>query len=131
MDESIRFAYEHGFVETMYGRKRYLQDELNSANHQIKEFGERAAINAPLQGAAADLVKMAMIEVYKQLKNRNLKSKMIIQVHDELVLEVEKRELEEVKEIVKTAMELNQPLLVPLKIDMQIGTSWMESEDEQ
>lgn len=131
MDESVRSAYEHGYVETLYGRKRYLENELTSSNHQIKEFGERAAINAPLQGTAADLVKMAMIEVYKQLKLRNLKSKMIIQVHDELVLEVEKTELDEVKEIVRSAMELNQPLLVPLKIDMQVGSSWMEVDDEK
>ena len=131
MEETIRFAHQNGYVETMYGRKRYLQDELNSSNHQIREFGERAAINAPMQGAAADLVKLAMVEVHKQLKEKHLKSKMIIQVHDELVLEVDKTELEEVKEIVKSAMEMNQPLLVPLKIDIQIGSSWMESEDEE
>ncbi len=131
MDNAVHFAYKHGYVETIYGRKRYLQDELASSNRQIKEFGERAAINAPLQGTAADLVKLAMIEVYKQLKERGLKSKMIIQVHDELVLEVDKNELEEVKNIVKTAMELNQPLLVPLVIDMQIGESWMEVTDEK
>ena len=131
MDNSIHFAYEHGYVETMYGRKRYLQDELSSSNKQIKEFGERAAINAPLQGAAADLVKLAMIDVHKELKARNLKSKMIIQVHDELVLEVAKTELEQVKEIVKTAMEQGQPLLVPLKIDMEFGSSWMEMGNEE
>ena len=131
MDNSIHFAYEHGYVETMYGRKRYLQDELSSSNKQIKEFGERAAINAPLQGAAADLVKLAMIDVHKEVKARNLKSKMIIQVHDELVLEVAKTELEQVKEIVKTAMEQGQPLLVPLKIDMEFGSSWMEMGNEE
>lgn len=131
MDSSIQYAYDHGYVETMYGRKRYLQDELSSSNRQIKEFGERAAINAPLQGAAADLVKLAMIDVYKQLTERNLKSKMIIQVHDELVLEVAKDELQEVKEIVKTAMEQGQPLLVPLKIDMEYGSSWMEMGNEE
>ena len=131
MEETINFAHQNGYVKTMYGRKRYLQDELNASNHQIREFGERAAINAPMQGAAADLVKLAMIEVHKQLKERNLKSKMIIQVHDELVLEVDKTELEEVKKIVQDAMEMNQPLLVPLKIDIQVGSSWMENEDEE
>lgn len=131
MDSSIKYAHEHGYVETIYGRKRYLQDELTSSNKQIKEFGERAAINAPLQGSAADLVKLAMIEVYKQLNERKLKSKLIIQVHDELVLEVAKDELEEVKEIVKTAMEQGQPLLVPLKIDMESGSSWMEMSNEE
>ena len=131
MEETINFAHQNGYVKTMYGRKRYLQDELNASNHQIREFGERAAINAPMQGAAADLVKLAMIEVHKQLKERNLKSKMIIQVHDELVLEVDKTELEEDKKIVQDAMEMNQPLLVPLKIDIQVGSSWMENEDEE
>ena len=131
MDETIHYAHQHGYVETIYGRKRYLQDELNSSNHQIREFGERAAINAPMQGAAADLVKLAMIEVHKQLKERNLKSKMIVQVHDELVLEVEKSELEEVKEIVKNAMEMGQPLLVPLKIDIAVSSSWMEIDGEE
>ena len=131
MDETVKFAHENGYVETIYGRKRYLLDELNSSNHQIREFGERAAINAPMQGAAADLVKLAMIEVDKQLKQRNLKSKMIVQVHDELVLEVEKSELDEVKEIVKAAMEINQPLLVPLKIDIAISSSWMEMDEEE
>lgn len=131
MNETIQYAYDNGYVETMYGRKRYLQNELMSSNRQIKEFGERAAINAPMQGAAADLVKFAMLEVHRQLKQRGLKSKMIIQVHDELVLEVEKAELEEVKQIVQSAMELGQPLLVPLKIDVQVGSSWMESENEE
>ena len=130
MENTIQNAYNYGYVETIYGRKRYLESELNSPNRQIKEFAERAAINAPLQGAAADLVKMAMINVHSELKNRNLKSKMILQVHDELVLEVLKTELEEVKEIVQTGMELNQPLLIPLKIDMQCGESWMEVENE-
>jgi len=131
MDETVHFAHQHGYVETMYGRKRYLQDELNASNHQIREFGERAAINAPMQGAAADLVKLAMIEVHKQLKERNLKSKMVVQVHDELVLEVEKSELEEVKDIVVKAMEMGQPLLVPLKIDVAVSSSWMEVDGEE
>jgi len=126
MNETIDFAYKNGYVETMYGRKRYMLDQLLSSNHQIKEFAERAAINQPLQGAAADLIKTAMIELYKQLISKGLKSKIILQVHDELVLEVLKTELDEVKGIVKSAMELGQPLLVPLKVDMQAGESWME-----
>lgn len=126
MDETVRNAHEKGYVETMYGRKRYLKDELLSSNRQIKEFAERAAINQPLQGAAADLIKIAMIELHKKLVENNLKTKIILQVHDELVLEVLKSELEQVKALTLDAMELNQPLLVPLKIDVAISNSWME-----
>jgi DNA polymerase-1 len=97
-----------------------------SPNFQIREFAQRAAINQPLQGTAADLIKMAMIEVDKQLTEQNLKTKMIMQVHDELVFEVPQDELEQVKELVLNAMELNQPLRVPLEVDINCGTSWKE-----
>ena len=92
----------------------------------IREFGKRAAINQPLQGTAADLIKLAMIETYRQLNNHNLKSKMVMQVHDELVIEVQKEEQDEVKEIVVKAMELNQPLAIPLKVDVNLGRTWQE-----
>ena len=92
----------------------------------IREFGKRAAINQPMQGTAADLMKIAMIDFSKNLKEHNLKSKMIIQVHDELVVEVLKTELEEVVNLVKEAMELNQPLSVPLVVDVNTGESWKE-----
>ena len=92
----------------------------------IREFGKRAAINQPLQGTAADLIKLAMIETYKELNNHNLKSKMVMQVHDELVIEVQKEEQDEVKEIVVKAMELNQPLAIPLKVDVNLGRTWQE-----
>jgi len=126
MTDEIAFVNEHGYVETQFGRKRYLASELSSPNFQIREFAQRAAINQPLQGTAADLIKMAMIEVDKQLMEHNLKTKMIMQVHDELVFEVPKEELETVKEVVKTAMELGQPLKVPLELDINYGTSWKE-----
>lgn len=126
MAYEVDFVNKYGYVETMFGRKRYLASELMSPNFQIREFASRAAINQPLQGSAADLIKMAMIEVEKQLEAHGLKTKMIMQVHDELVFEVPKDELEEVKEIVKTAMELNQPLKVPLELDMNCGSSWKE-----
>jgi DNA polymerase-1 len=116
----------NGYVETMFGRKRYLASELLSPNFQIREFAQRAAINQPLQGSAADLIKMAMIEVDKQLSNQNLKTKMIMQVHDELVFEVPQEELETVKVLVKNAMELNQPLKVPLEVDINCSSSWKE-----
>ena len=118
-------AHEKGYVETMYGRKRYLGDELRSRNKAIREFAERAAINAPLQGTAADLIKISMIRLHKELSN--FQSKMILQVHDELVLEIPKDELITVSEIVKTSMELDQPLIVPLVIDIASGPSWMEA----
>ncbi len=126
MDSKREFVAQNGYVETMYGRKRYLGAELMSPNFQIREFAQRAAINQPLQGTAADLIKMAMIEVDKLLSEKGLKTKMIMQVHDELVFEVPQEELEVVKSIVTEAMELNQPLSVPLEIDINCGTSWKE-----
>lgn len=128
MENSIQEAYRFGYARTIYGRKRYLLDELMSSNHNIKEFAQRAAINTPLQGAAADLIKLAMIDLYKKLEQKNLKSKMIMQVHDELILETYKDELEQVKELVRESMELNQPLKVPLVVDTAYGPSWMEAE---
>lgn len=127
MQSTVQSAYETGCVTTLYGRKRYLGDELNSRNKSIREFAQRAAINAPLQGTAADLIKLAMIRLYKELCNKNFKSKIILQVHDELVLEVPKEELVDVSELVKTCMELGQPLTVPLVVDMAAGESWMET----
>jgi len=126
MDDKKDFANQNGYVETIYGRKRYLATELLSPNFQIREFAQRAAINQPLQGSAADLIKMAMIEVDKQLNMQGLKAKMIMQVHDELVFELPKEELEILKPIVIKAMELNQPLRVPLEVDINCGTSWKE-----
>ncbi len=125
MDSTVNFAMQNGYVETVFGRKRYLP-ELQSPNMMIREFAKRAAINQPIQGTAADLMKYAMIECAKQFKINNIKSKMILQVHDEIVVETFKSELEKVKEIVKSAMELNQPLRVPLKIDINTGETWKE-----
>ena len=119
-------AHQEGFVETLYGRKRYLGAELNSRNAKIREFAQRAAINAPLQGTSADLIKMAMVKLHKELKN--YKSKIILQVHDELVLEVPKGELDEVKNLTIKAMELNQPLKVPLRVDTKFAKTWREGE---
>ena len=126
MEGTILEAEKKGYVETIFGRKRYLETELASSNAMIREFGKRAAINQPMQGTAADLMKIAMIEFSKKLKENNLKSKMIIQVHDELVVEVLKSELDEVTKLVKMAMELNQPLSVPLVVDVNVGESWKE-----
>lgn len=127
MQGTIRFAHEHGYVETIFGRKRYLLNDLASPNHAIREAAERAAINQPLQGTAADLLKMAMIELDKKVKENNLRSKMIMQVHDELIIEVASGELDVVKALTIEAMELNQQLLVPLVVDVNYGKSWLEN----
>ena len=126
IEETIAEAYEKGYVETLYGRRRYLADELHSSTRQIKEFAERAAINTPLQGTAADLIKVAMVDLFKKLNENKLKSKIIMQVHDELILEVPKSELEMAKKLTVSAMELNQPLKVPLKVDVNVAESWKE-----
>ena len=126
MEDTINFVTEHGYVQTIYGRKRYLANELTSSTRQIKEFALRAAINAPIQGTAADLIKIAMIELKKKFDEYNVFSKLILQVHDELVIEAKKSELDLVKKLVKESMELNQPLLVPLVVDINVNTSWME-----
>lgn len=126
MEGTVLEAEEKGFVETILGRKRYLATELSSSNGMIREFAKRAAINQPIQGTAADLMKIAMIDFSKKLKENNLKSKMIMQVHDELVVEVVKSELDIVTNLVKEAMELQQPLSVPLVVDVNVGESWKE-----
>ena len=127
MDDTIKFAYAHGYVETLYGRKRYLSSGLLSTNGKIQEAAQRAAINAPIQGTAADIMKLAMVRLQNDFEKNNIKSKIIIQVHDELVIETVDTEIEQVKQLVQNAMELNQPFLVPLKVDINVGKSWMES----
>lgn len=127
MDSMEEFVQKEGYVETIFGRKRYLESEINSPNGMIREFGKRAAINHPMQGSASDLIKIAMIDFSKKLKENHLKSKMIMQVHDELVVEVEKTELETVKKLILQSMELGQPLRVPLLVDINTGETWQES----
>ncbi len=119
-------AHKTGKVETLAGRTRDLSRDLQSTNRSVREFAERAAFNTPLQGSAADLMKVAMIRLQRKLQEAGLQSRMILQVHDELVLEVPDAELEQVKALVLWAMELDQPLRVPLVIDLYAGPSWME-----
>ena len=126
INNTLITAHQEGYVETLYGRKRYLGAELNSRNAKIREFAQRAAINAPLKGTSADLIKMAMVKLHNELKD--YKSKIILQVHDELVLEVPKEELEEIKNLTVEAMELNQPLKVPLRVDTKYAKTWREGE---
>lgn len=126
MDATVKQAEIDGFVETIFGRKRYLRDELESSNAMIREFAKRAAINQPMQGTAADLIKIAMIKFSQKLEENNLNSKMILQVHDELVVEADKKELPLVKKLIREAMELDQPLRVPLVVDISTGDTWKE-----
>ena len=126
MYETIDFAQKNGYVETIYGRKRWLDTGLYASSYKEREAAERAAINAPLQGSAADLIKIAMVKLQKSISRLKLKSKIVIQVHDELVLEVLKSEQELVENLVREAMEQGQPLTVPLKVDIALGQNLME-----
>lgn len=127
MDNAVRDAKEKGYVTTLLNRRREIP-EIRSKNFNLRSFGERTAMNTPIQGSAADIIKIAMVRVYQQLKNKNLKSKVILQVHDELILEVHKDELEEVKEIVKWQMENAVILDVPLEVEMNIGNNWYDTK---
>jgi DNA polymerase-1 len=124
--EQIEFAQDNGYVQTISGRRRYLKD-INSQNAVVRGAAERNAVNAPIQGSAADIIKIAMINIHNRLKSENLKSKMLLQVHDELVFDAYKPELEQLKEIVKYEMENAFKLEVPLVVDMGIGENWLEA----
>jgi DNA polymerase-1 len=126
MDKSILLARQNGYAETIFGRKRILND-INSHNHIVKSLAERNAINAPIQGSSADIIKIAMINIYNKIKENKLESKMILQVHDELNFDVKKSELEKMKEIIKYEMENAVSLKVPLLIDIGIGNNWYEA----
>ncbi len=126
MDKQIELARNQGFVQTIKGRKRYLSD-INSANAIVRGMAERNAINAPIQGSAADIIKIAMIKIYAQLKEQGLKSKMILQVHDELNFDTLKTELEVVKKIVKTEMENAVDIGVALTVEMNAADNWLDA----
>jgi DNA polymerase-1 len=126
MDQNILFAREHGYVETMMGRRRYLRD-INSGNHTIRSFAERNAINAPVQGSSADMIKIAMIKIFNEMTARKLKSKMILQVHDELVFDAHKTELEVLKPLVEEGMKNAIKMEVPVVVDMNTGSNWLEA----
>lgn len=126
MDKSIEKARECGYAETIYHRRRYLED-INSSNMTTKNFAERNAINAPIQGSAADIMKLAMISLHQKIKKNNLNSIITLQVHDELVLEVEKNELEQIISLVKESMENATKLSVPLTVDVRYAENWLEA----
>jgi DNA polymerase-1 len=124
MSDTMNFARENGYVETIMGRRRYLRD-INSANAIVRGFAERNAINAPIQGSAADLIKIAMINIHKDIKSQNLKSKMTMQVHDELVFDVLKSEKEQMKQIITNRMKNAIKTLVPIEIEIGEGDNWL------
>jgi DNA polymerase-1 len=124
MDEAIHNAEEQGYVETLFGRRRILHD-INSRNRTVKGLAERNAINAPIQGSAADIMKLAMVEIARRFKEEGIASKMIMQVHDEVVIDTLNSEIEAVKRIVKEAMEGVAELRVPLIAEVNSADNWL------
>lgn len=127
MDKTIKEAHELGYVKTLFNRIRIIP-ELQNKNYMIRQAGERMALNTPIQGTSADIIKKAMVEVHKRFKEKNLKSKMILQIHDELVIDTKKEELEEVETILKETMENTYKLSVPLRVDINIGENLYEAK---
>lgn len=126
ISEQIDFAREHGYVQTVLGRRRYLKD-INGSNAVVRGAAERNAVNAPIQGSAADIIKIAMINIHRKLEEGNYKTKMLLQVHDELVFDVYKPELEELKTMIKTEMESAYTLSVPLDVELGVGDNWLQA----
>jgi DNA polymerase-1 len=126
MDAQMEFAREHGYVETILGRRRYLRD-INSSNAVVRGFAERNAINAPIQGSAADMIKVAMINVHKELKAMNVRTRLLLQVHDELVFDVPLEEVELVKPVIENAMKHAVKLSVPVEVGMGTGDNWLDA----
>jgi DNA polymerase-1 len=126
MENCIRLAKEKGYVETIMKRRRYLRD-INSNNASVRGFAERNAINAPIQGSAADMIKIAMIKIFDAMKNLGMKSRMILQVHDELVFDAHRSELETLKPLVGELMKNAIPLTVPVEVEMNVGENWLEA----
>jgi DNA polymerase-1 len=126
MDSTIAFAKANGYVETIMGRRRYLND-INSGNATVRGFAERNAINAPIQGSSADMIKIAMISIYNEMVNLNLKTRMILQVHDELVFDVHRDEVEVMKILIEKNMKQAMKLSVPVEVDINIGENWLEA----
>ena len=126
MDDAVKKAHENGYVETIMMRRRYLKD-INSANAVVRGFAERNAVNAPIQGSAADIIKLAMIRVADAMKAKEVKSKMLLQVHDELVFDVHLDEVDLMKELVKTEMEAAVEMIVPMVVEMEIADNWLDA----
>lgn len=127
MDEAVEDAKKKGYIETMYNRRRYIP-ELTSKSYMVRKFGERVAMNTPIQGTAADIMKIAMINVFRELKDRKLNSKIVLQVHDELLIETDIKEKDEVRKILVNNMEHAAKLLVPLKVEVAEGENWYDAK---
>ena len=127
MDDIVEDAKEKGYVETLFHRRRQIP-ELKSSNYMVRQFGARAAMNTPIQGTAADIMKIAMIDVFNRLNNAGLKSKLVLQVHDELIIDTLVEEKEQVKEILKTSMENATKLKVPLKVELSEANDWYDAK---
>jgi len=126
MENTIETARQKGYVETLLGRRRYLRD-INSGNAVVRGYAERNAINAPIQGSAADIIKIAMINIYDKMSNMQLRSRMTLQVHDELVFDVYKPELESMLLLIKENMQNAIKINVPLDVDISSGNNWLEA----
>jgi DNA polymerase-1 len=126
MDKLVRDARETGFVETIMKRRRYLPD-INSANAVVRGYAERNAVNAPIQGSAADIIKMAMIRIHDEIEKQKMESRMILQVHDELVFDVPMHEIDAMGALVKTCMESAIEIDVPLDVQVEVGKNWLDA----
>ena len=126
MDDSVLTAKEKGYAETLLGRRRFLHN-INSSNRVVRQFEERVAINMPIQGTAADMIKLAMINIQNELQKRETKTKMVLQVHDELLFDAHKDEVEELRPLIKEMMENAMPMKVPILVETGIGDNWLDA----
>ena len=125
MDSQVEFCRENGYVTTIMGRKRYVK-EIKASSRMVRQMGERLAMNTPIQGSAADIIKLAMVKVYNAIKERGLKSSLILQVHDELIINTWKDEREEVEKLLVENMESAYRLAVELRADLNEGVNWYD-----
>jgi DNA polymerase-1 len=125
MDKTKKFARDKGYVTTMLNRRRYLP-EINSKNFNVRQFAERTAINTPIQGTAADMIKLAMVKIHKRMSG--MRSKMVLQVHDELVFDTHQDELDDLRKLVRSGMEKAIKLIVPVVVDIGVGDNWLDAK---
>jgi len=127
MEDTVEFAKENGYIATLFGRRRALP-EISARNKNIVNFGKRVAMNTPIQGTAADIIKIAMIRVYRRLMQENLSAQLILQVHDELIVEAPEHEVAQVEQLLKEEMEKAVSLKVQLKADVGVGKTWIDAK---
>jgi DNA polymerase-1 len=127
MDDNVAFAKENGYAKTLLGRRRYIR-ELSSSNYNLRQFGERVAMNMPLQGSSADIIKLAMVKVFERLERKVPTAKLILQVHDELIIDAFENEKEQVEKILKEEMEGAVKLIVDLTVGMGSGKTWLDAK---